>query len=262
MKIDFISLEQELINVLGLDGGEVTAEKFHSFLYRYFQPEVSESITKNILKDLSFFIEHDPASNEYTEFQVLSVRRGMAAIATHRIFQALLELDPNHLYEIELIAKHVQKDTNVEIHPLAKIASPFAMDHGHSTVIGATSQIEPRVFMYHSVTLGASNLAAKSGRRHPKVGQNVFFGNGSQVLGPSIIGEYTYLAAGVIVRDSLINPHVHISMRVRVAGVVIPSYTKVLGEHPEDRSRYWVQAENDDEPKWVSFQKFISDSIA
>jgi len=96
---------EPLVHVLGLDGNEVFAENLRDFLLFYFGKKKGDLIQAYIYDDLNFFLEHDPASIEYSKMQILSVRRGMAAIAAHRIFQELLLESPENLYDIEVIAK-------------------------------------------------------------------------------------------------------------------------------------------------------------
>lgn len=255
-RIDFSKFKADLIETLGFDGSEVHEEMLMDFLHGHFGNEKGDLIRSRISDDLSFFLHSDPASADYSETQILSVRRGMTAIASHRIFQEVLKRSPENLYDIEVVAKSIQKDTNVEIHPSADIDVPFAIDHGHSTVIGATAKVGKRAFMYHSVTLGASGMRSRAQRRHPVVGDNAFFGNGSQVLGPAILGDNVNIASSVAVKDSLIEDNVRIAMRVRVSGVVIPKGTHVFSEDPENRQKYWVHLATEDKPKWIVFDRF------
>lgn len=252
----FDDLQHELVEILGLDGGEVDIENFYKILSSFFGKNRAQIIFEKVQSDVAFFRESDPASSKYTDHQILSIRRGMTAIAAHRVFEEAITDCPDCIYGLELIAKYVQKDTNVEIHPCAKIGFPFAIDHGHGTVVGATSNIGKNVFIYHGVTLGASGTVNAKGRRHPNVGDHVFFGNGSQVLGPSILENNIRIASGALIRDSLIHSGVTISMKVRVAGVEIPANTRVFAEDPENRQRYWAVLEGKKNPEWISFTRF------
>jgi serine O-acetyltransferase len=218
--------------------------------------EAAEYLKGLIGQDLDYFREEDPASREYTDAEILSVRRGMTAIAAHRIFRTMLDTSPDLIYDVEVIAKAVQRNTNVEIHPLARIASPFGIDHGHGTVIGATSRIGHHTFIYHGVTLGATGRKAPSGRRHPKVGSHVFLGNGSQLLGPTTVEDYVALASGTLVVESYLGQGVKLSPGVRLSKVVVPTHTHVYGYDPENPRRYWVELEEGTGPKWVTFERF------
>lgn len=252
----FDELQTEMIKILGLDGGEVKEEKLKGMLCKYFGDERAALIYGEIQADVAFFRDTDPASGDYSDEQILSVRRGMSAIAAHRIFGEILVDCPKCIYGLEVIAKYVQKDTNVEIHPCAKISVPFAIDHGHGTVVGATSTIGKNVFIYHGVTLGASGLVNKAGRRHPNVGDCVFFGNGSQVLGPSVLKDNIQIASGALIRDSLIHSNVRVSMKVRIAGVEVPENARIFADHPENRKLFWAQLDGQTAPSWIELPRF------
>ncbi|NLF24231.1 MAG: hypothetical protein GX589_01045 [Deltaproteobacteria bacterium] len=254
--------ETDMVGALAIDGGEVAESNLSVFLLEYLGEELAGRVRAEISEDLRFFRSLDPASTEYSEVQILSVRRGMAAVAAHRIFAALLA-EGGNLYDLEVVAKYVQKDTNVEIHPGAQIGVPFAIDHGHGTVIGATTRIGKRNFIYHGVTLGASKRFTRVGRRHPLVGDNVFFGNGSQVLGPSIIADDVKLACSVRVRDCEIGAGVHIAMDVRLAGVKVPAGVQVLGYDQEKLNRYLVRSSDnqDSAVEWRDLDAFDAANV-
>jgi serine acetyltransferase len=246
----------DLVGALAFDGGIVEEETLLAFLQRYFDTDAAARIRATLFEDLRFFRAHDPASTDYDELQILSIRRGMAAIAAHRIFAEVLRRFPDLLFEMELIAKYVQKDTNVEIHPTAVVGTPFGIDHGHGTVIGATARIGSRVFIYHGVTLGATGKKSRSRRRHPVVGDGVFFGNGSQVLGPSIVEHDVSIASGAIVADSYIHAGARIYLNVRIANVIVPPNARIYGMDLENPRRYWAQLQDDTAPRTVEFERF------
>ena len=251
-----VAFEKDLIRALGIEGGEASEEYFRAFLQRYFGPERAVELRAIVSEDMKFFRSLDPASSGYTEMQILSVRRGMAAITAHRLFQEILGRDSGLLYDIEIIAKYVQKDTNVEIHPSAKIGVPFAMDHGHGTVIGATAEIGSRAFIYHGVTLGASKYRSNTQRRHPRVGDDAYFGNGSQVLGPCVLENDVHIACDVDVRDCCLSSGVRIALGVRVAGVVVPPGVQILGFDQANIRRYAARRPESEAIEWLEFEKF------
>ena len=169
--------------------------------------------------------------------------------------------DPGRLYDVEVIAKYVQKDTNVEIHPAARIGAPFAVDHGHGTVIGATTVIGSRTFIYHGVTLGVSKKRSKTQRRHPLIGNDVFLGNGSQILGPCLVQDRVRLASSVLVRDCLLETDVSLAMGIRAAGVQVPKGTRILAADPENLRRYFVLNSELKRPAWLEFAAFDPESV-
>lgn len=255
VRVDMHRFEYDLLTALGMANGGVTEDGLARFFDKYFTPSTAARLRSVLALDTTFFREWDPASTDYTDLQILSVRRGMAAIAAHRVFEVVLAHHPDMLYEVEVIAKGVQKNTNVEIHPCAHIGIPFGIDHGHGTVIGATTIIAERVFIYHGVTLGATGRRSKSDRRHPKVGNGVFFGNGSQVLGPSVLEDDVMLSSGVLIADSYLHAGVRVSLDVRVMHVVVPEKTRVYAYSFDDPRMYWAQSEHDPEPRWMHFDR-------
>lgn len=255
-----VEFENDMVGALGIDGGEVHEEYLKAFLDKHFGVKKAKEIRANISEDLIFFRSLDPASTNYDEAQILSIRRGMTAITAHRLFQELLKDFPDQLFDIEVMAKLIQKETNVEIHPAASIEVPFAIDHGHGTVVGATTRIGKRTFIYHGVTLGASKKRSSTQRRHPIVGDDVFFGNGSQVLGPSILENDIRIASTVTIRDSYIESGVHIASGLRIAEVLIPKDLQVIGFDPENLRRYWVKEKGASEVKWVELEIFYPEA--
>ena len=251
------TFERDLVRALGIDGGEASEDALIGFLLRSFSQEESAALRATISQDLQFFRSLDPASSNYSEMQILSIRRGMAAIAAHRIFERVLAKDPSRLFDVEIIAKYVQKDTNVEIHPSAKIGVPFAIDHGHSTVIGATTLIGRRAFIYHGVTLGASRYRSRTDRRHPRLGDDVYLGNGSQVLGPCVLEDEIHIACDVHARDCYLSKGVHLAFGVRLAGVVVPQGAQVVGFDQVSLQRYAVR-DSSGAVEWVDFPRFVS----
>jgi serine acetyltransferase len=250
------AFEKDFVEALALDGGEVVQEVLERFLRVHFGPDPGAELMKTIDEDVAYFRGEDPASKDYSTCNILSVRRGMVAVAAHRVFHRILKWYPNMLFEIEIIAKYVQKDTNVEIHPMATIGVPFGIDHGHGTVIGATTILGKRVFIYHGVTLGATGRRSRTDRRHPMVGDDVFFGNGSQIIGPAIVGKGVRLASGVIIKECHLQDGSIISPNVRMSTVIVPPKTHVYGADTEDHYRYWVQLGGEDKAKWVQFGRF------
>ena len=215
----------ELLKLLAVHNGRICEERWHHFLKNYFTKAKAQKLRSIALADLDWFKQHDPASKAYDHAQILSVRRGMVAIFAHRIFQSILAEDNSAaaLFEIELIAKAIQACTNVEIHPNAQIGGQFAIDHGHGTVIGQTTIIGKRNFIYHGVTLGATGRQAADGRRHPKLGNDIFLGNGAQILGPSIIGDDVQIASEAMILDAILGDKVKISPSVLVVRVEVPA---------------------------------------
>jgi len=87
--------------------------------------------------------------------------------------------------------------TGVEIHPGAVIDSGLFIDHGMGVVIGETAVVGRDVLLFHGVTLGG--VDARSGRRHPLLGDGVVVGAGAKVLGPVEVGAGARIGAQSVV---------------------------------------------------------------
>ena len=87
--------------------------------------------------------------------------------------------------------------TGIEIHPGARIAEGFFIDHGMGVVIGETAEIGKNVTLFHGVTLGGTGK--DKGKRHPTVGDNVIIGAGAKILGPIRIGDNAKVGANAVV---------------------------------------------------------------
>lgn len=103
----------------------------------------------------------------------------------------------------KIISNRLKRKTGVEISPGAVIGKNFFIDHGIGTVIGETSIIKDNVIIYHGVTLGAKKFNDKY--RHPIIGNNVFIGAGSIILGRINIGDNVKIGAGSIVLKNVLD---------------------------------------------------------
>ncbi len=238
MKIEnYQQFGMELFQTLSPGQGYFDEEQWHLFLNKYFDKPSSENIHRAVCEDLNFFRSNDPASQQYYIAKILSIRRGMIAIVAHRIFQEILRIDDSKpvLFELEVLAKTIQARTNIEIHPQAKLGPWFAIDHGHGTVVGATTETGKNVFIYHGVTLGATGKVTTDGRRHPRIGNDIFLGNGVQVLGPSIVGDGVSIGSESMVIDAVIESNVRISPGVLISRVKVPSRYHIFGFDPMEQ---------------------------
>jgi serine O-acetyltransferase len=146
-----------------------------------------------IKEDIQVALEKDPASRNLME--VIVCYPGVHALVAYRISHWLW----NHDWKFmgRFLSYFFRWLTGIEIHPAATIGRRFFIDHGMGVVIGETSVIGDNVFIYHGVTLGG--LSAKSGKRHPTIGDNVVIGAGAQVLGPVTVGRNTKIGSGSVV---------------------------------------------------------------
>jgi serine O-acetyltransferase len=94
----------------------------------------------------------------------------------------------------------------LEIGLECQIGPGLYFPHTSGTVVGA-SRIGANVVIYHNVTLGAKTPdLVFDGRLRPTVGDDVFLGSGSKVLGGIHIGDGAVVAANAVVLKD-VPPH-------------------------------------------------------
>jgi len=153
-----------------------------------------------ILEDFKTVFKRDPAARTPLGFlEVIFLYSGFHAIFWYR-FAHFLHATLRLPFFPRLISQIVRFFTGVEIHPGAKIAPGFFIDHGMGVVIGETTEIGKDVLLYQDVTLGGTG--AERGKRHPTLGNHVVVGAGAKVLGNIRIGNHVRIGAGsVVVRN-------------------------------------------------------------
>jgi serine O-acetyltransferase len=160
-------------------------------------------IDQNLQRILDFFVSDvssafnkDPAAHNLLE--VLTSYPGIKAVLLYRIAHFFwiigMPFVPRYLSEI------AREQTNIEIHPGAKIGNEFFIDHGGGVVIGETAEIGDNVTLYQGVVLGGT--ATNPVKRHPTLGNNIVVGSGAKLLGPIRIGDNVKIGANsVVVKD-------------------------------------------------------------
>jgi len=148
----------------------------------------------------------DPAARSIDE--VLVCYPGIAAVIHHRLAHELHTLGAPLCARI--IAELAHTQTGIDIHPGARIAGSFFIDHGTGVVIGETAIIGERVRLYHGVTLGAKRFPVdedgtmlKGGDRHPIVGDDVVIYAGATILGRIVIGHGSVIGGNAWLTQSV-----------------------------------------------------------
>jgi len=152
--------------------------------------------------DAAFISESDPAASSIDE--VILTYPGFYAILVYRLANKLagsgVPLIPRVMTEL------AHSRTGIDIHPKAKIGSPFCIDHGTGIVIGETAVIGRRVKLYQGVTLGALSVEKNHAttKRHPDVEDDVIIYAGSTILGGcTIIGHDSIIGGNVWLTHSV-----------------------------------------------------------
>ena len=152
---------------------------------------------KNLRYDIKAIRERDPAAR--SDAEVFFCYPGLHVLIYHRIANYFYR--HNHKLLARMISQHARKRTGIEIHPAAKIGRGLLIDHGMGVVIGETAEIGDNCTIYHGVTLGGTGK--ESDKRHPTIGNNVFIGAHSQLLGSFSVGDNSKIAAGSVVLQDI-----------------------------------------------------------
>ncbi|MFH1255757.1 MAG: serine O-acetyltransferase EpsC [Candidatus Diapherotrites archaeon] len=146
-----------------------------------------------IWRDMKAVPANDPASRGVLD--ALICHHPLHAIIVHRL------VHPLYTWRVPLLPRFIANFarfwSGVEIHPGAEIGESFFIDHGTGTVIGETTKIGKNCVVFQQVTLGGTGK--HKGKRHPTLGDNVYVGVGSILLGPIKAGENAKIGANSFV---------------------------------------------------------------
>ena len=154
-------------------------------------------------EDVIFAYESDPAAASIDE--IILCYPGFLAVFVYRLAHIL------YLHGIPLLprmmSEYAHSKTGIDIHPGAKIASPFFIDHGTGVVIGETAEIGRYVKIYQGVTLGAKSINGRDksqGKRHPTIGDRCIIYAGATILGgDTVIGDDCIIGGNVWLTHSV-----------------------------------------------------------
>ncbi|MHB1605680.1 MAG: serine O-acetyltransferase [Leptospirales bacterium] len=158
----------------------------------------SVSAVGALRRDFRAIFERDPAARSTLE--VLMTYSGFHAIVLHRFAHKLHQMGFRSVARI--ISAVSRFLTGVEIHPGARIAPGFFIDHGMGVVIGETTEIGVDVTLFQGVSL-AGNGKDRGQKRHPTLGDHVLVGAGAKILGNIRIGEGVRVGANAVVLQSI-----------------------------------------------------------
>jgi serine O-acetyltransferase len=156
-------------------------------------------VVSEISCDVTAARERDPAARGAGTLEILTSWAGVQALLAHRVSHAMHDAGVPMLPMV--LSYGTRAVTGIEIHPAAKIACDFFIDHGSGVVIGETAEIGKRVTIYQGVTLGGTGFAR--GKRHPTVEDNVTIGSGAKLLGPITIGHGAKVGANSVVIEDV-----------------------------------------------------------
>ena len=162
-----------------------------------------DTLRTELIGDVSFAYESDPAASSVDE--IILCYPGFFAVSVYRMAHIL------YLHEIPLLprmmSEYAHSKTGIDIHPGARITSPFFIDHGTGVVIGETAEIGRYVKIYQGVTLGAKSINGRDksrGKRHPTIGDRCVIYAGATILGgDTVIGDDCIIGGNVWLTHSV-----------------------------------------------------------
>ena len=189
---NIVDIKESFLDII--ENKEEVADKFISTF---------ADIKKDLLADLDFFMESDPAIDSREE--VILTYPGFKAICYYRIAHVLRDM--GYLLISRIITEEAHSKTGIDIHPGSKIAAPFFIDHGTGIVIGETAIVGSYVKLYQCVTLGALSLSKgakmKNIKRHPTIGNHVTIYACASILGDITVGDDVTIGSNVFLIESV-----------------------------------------------------------
>jgi serine O-acetyltransferase len=176
--------------------GERKGQIIEEFLGRLFDVE------KMLQADAQYILEEDPAAESIEE--VITCYPGFFAIAIYRLAHELYLMEVPVLPRV--LTEYAHEKSSVDIHPGAKIASPFFIDHGTGIVVGETAVIGKNVKIFQGVTLGALSVDKKMQKtqRHPTIEDNcLIYSNATILGGKTVIGHDSIIGGNVWLTESV-----------------------------------------------------------
>ena len=169
--------------------------------------EALPSIRELLKEDIDAAYEGDPAALSLEE--ICTSYPFITVITTHRIAHELFMRDIPLIPRI--MSERAHSQTGVDIHPGARIAAHFFIDHGTGVVIGETTEIAENVKIYQGVTLGALSFRKdgeghiiKGGKRHPTIEAGAtIYANATILGGDTVIGEGATIGGNTWITESV-----------------------------------------------------------
>ncbi|MFO0788282.1 MAG: serine acetyltransferase [Pirellulales bacterium] len=190
-------------------------------------------IRKVLATDVQAAYDGDPACKSLDE--VIFCYPGLEAITIYRLAHVLYELDIPFIPRMMTEAAHSR--TGIDIHPGAKIASHFFIDHGTGVVIGETTDIGQNVKLYQGVTLGALSFKTdgegnlvRGTKRHPTLEDGVVVYANATILGgdtvvghDAVVGSSVWLTHSVAPNTTVVLEKPKLKMRSEMEAAIQPT---------------------------------------
>jgi serine O-acetyltransferase len=164
-------------------------------------------VRRILATDVQAAYDGDPACKCLDE--VILCYPGLEAVTVYRLAHELHRL--NVPFVPRMMTEWAHRQTGIDIHPGAKIADHFFIDHGTGVVVGETCDIGRFVKLYQGVTLGALSFPTdadgnliRTMKRHPTIEDRVVvYANATILGGNTIIGHDSVIGSSVWLTHSV-----------------------------------------------------------
>ncbi len=129
-------------------------------------------------------------------FSLFLMDTGFRGIVLHRLVHSFC---PNARTRLYIAYFFYRIFTSIEISPRAEIGSGLFFPHPQCIVIGHAS-LGDNCTIYHGVTIGAKLPFHKE---YPNIGNNVYIGEGSTILGGITIGDNVIIGAKTLILEDI-----------------------------------------------------------
>lgn len=159
------------------------------------------------LKELKYFIKSDLyrylSNNSFRSFCRAWFIQGFRFTFFFRIGQ--WALNKNHFIYVvnRLILRHYQLLYGIVIDPSTQIGRGLYIGHWGGIVVNPNSVIGENCNLSPGVLLGQNWSQEKGKFGYPRIGSQVFLGNGCKIIGDVVVGDNVLVGVGAVVVDNV-----------------------------------------------------------
>ena len=147
-------------------------------------------------RDLQGIAVHDPATTAL--LPPLLNFKGYVALQAWRVSNWLWRAGRR---DLALLLQSLSSDQlQVSIHPSASIGTSVFLDHATGIIVGAFAVIGDEVTILQNVTIGRKHAEPA---RAPNIGNGVYLGGGSTIIGGVSVGDFAKIGAGAVIEHDV-----------------------------------------------------------
>jgi serine O-acetyltransferase len=194
--LDHPDFAHALAHQIGARLGKTAEDRAHFAHFAREAFSASPDLVDAASLDLQSIAVHDPAKT--TLLPPLLNFKGYIALQAFRVSNWLWREERR---DLALLLQSLSSDRlQVSIHPTASIGTSVFLDHATGIIIGAFVVIGDGVTILQNVTIGRKHSEPD---RAPKIGNGVYLGGGSTMIGGISIGDFAKIGAGALVEQDV-----------------------------------------------------------